>query len=273
MGKDCHGRKGKHQLLLVPPGSIIKDAETDEVLADLVAPGDVFIAARGGNGGWGNCHFASAANRTPRRALPGRPGEERWLRIELKLLADVGLIGLPNAGKSTLLSRLSAANPKVADYPFTTLEPQLGVLQFEDHDPAIIADIPGLVEGAHRGVGLGHAFLKHVERTAILLHLVDAGAGADQVLADLAVIEEELRRYDAALLDRRQVLVLNKIDLLDLEELAEIRAALARRGLNVMAISAREGEHLEELKALLVRLLDEHADSVEENSSEPLIEP
>ena len=183
-GSDKHGRGGKDSVLRVPLGSVIKDAETGAVLADLTEPEQTFLAAEGGRGGLGNARFATSTNRTPRKATPGQPGVERWLVIELKLLADVGLIGLPNAGKSTLLSRLSAANPKIASYPFTTLEPQLGVLQFPYTDPCIIADIPGLIEGASHGVGLGHQFLRHIERTAVLLHLIDASTEGDQPLAD-----------------------------------------------------------------------------------------
>ena len=257
-GKDQYGRKGKDYIMYVPPGSSIKDAETGELLADLLGPGEYFVAASGGRGGWGNCHFATAANRAPRRATPGQPGEERWLRIELKLIADIGLIGLPNAGKSTLLSRLSAANPKVAAYPFTTLEPQLGVLHIKYAEPAIIADIPGLIKGAHKGVGLGHAFLKHVERSSILIHLLDVSQGQEQVLEDLAVIEEELRRYDADLLERRQALVLNKTDLVDAQELGDIQHALKDCGMRLIALSAKEKHNLESLKELLAELLDEN---------------
>ncbi len=253
-GKDRHGRSGKDCVVRVPLGSVISDAETGEVLADLVKPGDRFLAARGGKGGLGNARFATATNRAPRKATPGRPGEERWLRIELKLLADVGLIGLPNAGKSTLLSRLSAANPKVASYPFTTLEPQLGVLQFRFRDPCIIADIPGLIEGAHEGVGLGHKFLRHIERTAILLHVIDCSG--DDPLADYRILERELEAYREELLDRHKLLVLNKIDLIDRERLGELRRIFADQGLETHAISARTGQGIDELKETLAEIMD-----------------
>ncbi|MFP7755644.1 GTPase ObgE [Thermodesulfobacteriota bacterium B35] len=255
-GSDKHGRSGRDCIVKVPLGSVISDAETGEVLADLVNPGDTFLAARGGKGGLGNARFATATNRAPRKATPGRPGEERWLRIELKLLADVGLIGLPNAGKSTLLSKLSAANPKVASYPFTTLEPQLGVLQFRFRDPCIIADIPGLIEGAHEGVGLGHKFLRHIERTAILLHVIDASTEGDRPFRDHQVLEGELEAYRQDLLDRHKLVVLNKTDLIDAARLEEVRDLFAGRDIPVHTISAMTGEGIEQLKETLADILD-----------------
>lgn len=255
-GSDRHGRSGKDCVVRVPLGSVISDAETGEVLADLVHPGDTFLAARGGKGGLGNARFATATNRAPRKATKGKPGEERWLRIELKLLADVGLIGLPNAGKSTLLSKLSAANPKVASYPFTTLEPQLGVLQFRFRDPCIIADIPGLIEGAHQGVGLGHRFLRHIERTSILLHVIDCSGEGDRPLADYRVLEKELEAYREELLHRHKLLVLNKIDLVNAERLDALHHLFADQGLTVHAISAKTGEGIDELKETLADILD-----------------
>lgn len=251
-GKNKHGRNGKDYLLYVPIGSIIRDAESGEMLADLVCEGDQFIAAKGAPGGYGNCHFATSRNRAPRFAEEGKSGEERWLRIELRLLADVGLIGLPNAGKSTLLSKLSAASPKVASYPFTTLEPQLGVLQFADRDPLIIADIPGLIENAHRGAGLGHKFLRHVERTQILLHVIDVSGGIDKAIADYRVLENELRFYNDALLDRRCYVVFNKVDLiLDRTVLSELKDIFRQLNIKAVAISALTGEGIGELKELL----------------------
>lgn len=257
MGKDMHGRKGKDCVVQIPLGSIIKDAQTGTVLADMTEPGARFLAARGGRGGHGNMHFATSVNRAPRKATPGKPGEEFWLKIELKLLADVGLIGLPNAGKSTLLSKLSAANPKVAPYPFTTLEPQLGVLQFKLRDPCIIADIPGLIEGAHEGVGLGHKFLRHVERTSILLHVLDAAGEGDKPLEDLIVLERELEAYKEELLERTRLIVLNKIDLIEESRIAELRGQFSRFGRNLAFISAETGRGIEELKDLLSDILDE----------------
>lgn len=256
-GKDRHGRNGKDNTVKVPLGSVIKDAETGEVLTDLTEPGQIYLAVRGGRGGLGNARFASSTNRAPRKATPGKPGEERWLKIELRLIADVGLIGLPNAGKSTLLSKLSAANPKVAPYPFTTLEPQLGVLHLPYGESCIIADIPGLVEGAHEGVGLGHKFLKHVERTSVLLHIIDCSTENDQPLADFRVLEKELAAYNSELLDRRYVIVLNKIDLVDNERLAELQAQFADVGLQNVAVSAQTGEGLDKLKEMLAVLFEE----------------
>lgn len=255
MGKKRHGRKGGDKIVLVPRGSLIKDAETGELLADLVTEGERFLAAGGGAGGQGNVRFATAHNRAPRRATPGKPGEERWLKVELKLLADVGLIGLPNAGKSTLLSKLSAARPRIAAYPFTTLEPQLGILRFEYSDtPCVIADIPGLIEGAHQGVGLGHTFLRHIERTKVLLHVIDAAA-LDPWL-DYQVLEEELRLYRDELASRQRFIVLNKIDLIDDEEqLAALSGHFQQQGLDVLMVSALEGQGLAELKDKLAAIM------------------
>ncbi len=255
-GSDKHGRGGKDCYLRVPLGSVIKDAETGEVLVDLVEDEQVFMAAEGGKGGLGNSRFATSTNRTPRKATPGRPGEERWLIIELKLLADVGLIGLPNAGKSTLLSKLSAANPKIAPYPFTTLEPQLGVLHLRYNEPCIIADIPGLIEGAHQGVGLGHQFLRHIERTSILLHLIDVSGDGEQPLNDYRILAAELAAYRRELLERAHLVLLNKIDLIDEDRLAEVKAQFTALNLDVLTISAETGDGLEQLKTRLADLLE-----------------
>lgn len=254
-GKKMHGRNGKDCVFSVPVGSIIKDAETGEVLIDLLYDKDSFLAARGGKGGKGNVHFASAQNRTPRRAGRGTAGEERWLRIELKLLADAGLIGMPNAGKSTLLAKLSAANPKVADYPFTTLEPQLGVIHFEYHKSCIIADIPGLIKGAHAGAGLGHKFLRHVERTKVLLHVIDAAGAGDEPLNHYHVLENELRQYNEELLGRQRLALLNKIDLLPKSRLTELIDAFAAQGVSVIAVSALTGRGIAELKEKLAQTI------------------
>ena len=253
-GKDMHGRKGKNLIMKVPIGSVIKSAETDEVIIDLIEDGQEFVAAVGGSGGYGNAHFASGANRTPRFAADGRDGEERWLRIELKLIADVGLVGLPNAGKSSILSTLSAANPKIADYPFTTLEPQLGVLQVKQHPSYIIADIPGLIEGAHSGVGLGHSFLKHIERTSVILHVIDISE--DEHFSHYRVIESELAKYKKELSDRVKMVVLNKKDLVDPEMADEIAREYESEGLDVVVVSARTGDGVDNLKKTLVGTLD-----------------
>ncbi len=259
-GSDKHGKAGKDFVLRVPPGSILKDAETNEILIDLAEPGDRYLAAQGGKGGFGNARFTTSTNRAPRKATPGREGEELWLKIELKLLADIGLIGLPNAGKSTLLSKLSSANPKVAAYPFTTLEPQLGVLKVKYHRPLIIADIPGLIEGAHKGVGLGHKFLRHVERTSVLVHVID-GAGEmegdkEKPLHDLRVLERELAAFKEELLDRRQIIILNKIDLMEPDQLVDIRSLFSKEGYETFPVSAESGENIEQLKDMFAELVD-----------------
>jgi len=254
-GKDMHGRHGNDCSMEVPVGSLIKDSETGEILADLLHDGDTFLAARGGDGGLGNTRFASGTNRTPRFATKGEAGEEKWLRIELKLMADIGLVGLPNAGKSTLLSRLSAANPKIASYPFTTLEPQLGVLKFRFRKQVIIADIPGLVEGAHAGVGLGHTFLRHIERTKILLHVIDVSDLEYQ--KNYYIIENELQSYKEELVERTRFLVLNKADLIDPEELLDIRQWFAGIGRDTLVISGLIGTGIEELKSFLEENLPE----------------
>jgi GTP-binding protein len=255
-GSDKHGRGGKDTVVPVPVGSVVKDAETGQVLVDLVEPGQRWIAAHGGKGGFGNARFATSTNRAPRKATSGTPGEELWLKIELKLLADVGLIGLPNAGKSTLLSRLSAANPKVAAYPFTTLSPQLGVLQFKFMDPCIIADIPGLIEGACEGVGLGHQFLRHVERTSILLHVIDCSGDDDQPFVDYQVLSKELEAYNDTLAERTHLVVLNKIDCIDGGRLQEIELYFVNQGLDVVAVSALEGTHIDQLKEKIADILE-----------------
>jgi GTP-binding protein len=255
-GSDKHGRSGRDTIVPVPPGSVISDAETGEVLADLTEPGQRYLAARGGKGGYGNARFATSTNRAPRKATPGQPGEERWLKIELKLIADVGLVGLPNAGKSTLLSRLSRANPKVAPYPFTTIEPQLGVLQVEDHRPIIIADIPGLIEGASKGVGLGDAFLRHIERTGVLVFVLDGSGDEKDALADLAILEKELSAYDPQLLQRRHVYLLNKIDLLSRPERVQRCNLLREKGIDVLPVSGKSGENIDRLQNRIANLVD-----------------
>jgi len=253
-GKDMHGRKGKSCYLQVPLGSVIKSAETGEILADLREEGDQYVAAHGGKGGAGNPHFASGTNRTPRIAKKGQEGEEMWLFIELKLIADIGLVGLPNAGKSTLLSQLSAANPKVASYPFTTLEPQLGVLHLKHMESCIIADIPGLIEGAHEGVGLGFTFLRHIERTRILLHILDGSS--EKALDEYHVVENELEAYNKELIDRTTLVVLNKADIAEPDHLESLKKSLEKKGLQVAIISGLTGQGIEELKETIADVLD-----------------
>ncbi len=218
--KNMTGAAGADLYLDVPCGTAIYDVTTDQLMGDLVEPGQLLCVAQGGKGGLGNRHFLSNRNRAPEHALPGLPGEERQLRLELKLLAEVGIVGLPNAGKSTLISALSAARPKIADYPFTTLIPNLGVVRRPSGDGTVFADIPGLIEGAHQGLGLGHEFLRHIERTRLLLHVVDATA--EQPVENFHTIRQELAAYGRDLSDRPQVLALNKVDALTPEALTEL---------------------------------------------------
>lgn len=212
---NCTGASGKDLIVQVPCGTTIYDAETGDLLGDLTQPNQELIIAAGGKGGLGNQYFLSNRNRAPEYSLPGLPGERKLLRLELKLLAEVGIIGLPNAGKSTLISSLSAARPKIADYPFTTLIPNLGVVRKPTGDGTVFADIPGLIEGAADGAGLGHDFLRHIERTRVLLHLIDATS--DDVIRDYNTIEQELQAYGRGLNERMQILALNKIDAVDRE--------------------------------------------------------
>jgi GTPase len=251
-----HGKAGDDLFLAVPPGTAVLDGETGALIADLVAVGQEVMVAKGGRGGLGNTHFATAVHQAPKHAQRGEPGEERWLRLELRLIADVGLVGLPNAGKSTLLAALTNATPKIASYPFTTLEPNLGVMDLgvEDGRLPTIADVPGLIEGASAGLGLGHAFLRHVERTRILLHVVD-GAAKDPAW-DHAVIRDELEAHDPALLQKPMLVVFNKLDLAAAREAwPAFRASMEAAGTGVVAISADEGEGLEDLRAAVAGLL------------------
>ena len=229
-GRQCSGRAGEDLVIPVPLGTVVRDADTEELIGDLTAAGQRLLVAQGGRGGLGNTHFKSSTNRAPRRTVPGSPGETRELRLELQVLADVGLLGLPNAGKSTFLRAVSQARPKVADYPFTTLHPQLGVVQVEAHRSFVIADIPGLIEGAHAGAGLGIQFLKHLARTRILLHLVDVAPldeGVDPA-ADAKTIVRELKAFSPELATRERWLVLNKIDLLPPSERDARKAKIVR---------------------------------------------
>jgi len=218
------GADGSHRIIEVPCGTVIYDTETDEILGDLVEPGQTLRVAKGGNGGLGNKHFLSNSNRAPEYALPGREGERHHLRLELKLLAEVGIIGLPNAGKSTLIASLSAARPKIADYPFTTLVPNLGVVRKPNGDGTVFADIPGLIEGAHLGTGLGHDFLRHIERTRLLLHMIDATA--EDPIANYQMIQQELQAYGRGLPERPQIIALNKVDAVDKETLDNLEIQL-----------------------------------------------
>jgi GTP-binding protein len=253
-GKNQTGARGEDAIIPVPPGTVARDADTHALLADLTAPDQQVIVARGGKGGRGNASFASATHQAPRLAERGLPGEERWLHLELKLLADVGLIGMPNAGKSTLLAAVSAARPKIADYPFTTLQPNLGVVNVDNEYDFVAADLPGLIEGAHAGAGLGHQFLRHIERTRLLVHLLDGAA--EDPLAHFDQINQELTLFNPALADRPQVVVLNKLDLPDARQRwPHVKQAMDQRGLPVYAISATTGEGVRELMAQVGAML------------------
>lgn len=252
-GKNKHGAGGEDIVIKVPVGTVVRDACTGELVADLAQPGQKVLVAKGGRGGRGNARFVTPTDRAPRRAEEGQPGEERWLDLELKLLADVGLVGLPNAGKSTLLSRLSAARPKIADYPFTTLEPVLGVVQVDYGVSFVMADIPGLIAGAHQGVGLGHEFLRHVERTRVLAHVIDVSPGQD-VVASMETVERELELYGHGLAEKPRVVVANKIDVPGSEEgLARLAARVP--GGRVFPVSGATGAGLRELVRHLAGML------------------
>jgi len=252
MGSNRHGKTGADVEVHLPLGSVVVDADSGERVADLVTAGERVRLVQGGNGGWGNQHFATPTRQAPRFAKPGLPGEERRLAIELKLLADVAIIGFPNAGKSTLIAAISAAKPKIADYPFTTLVPHLGVVtSHHDRRALVVADIPGLIEGAHRGAGLGIRFLKHVERCRLLCHLIDASAEGDAE-PDVAAIESELERFSPEVARRPRVLVASKTDgVSDPNRVASIRRAAERRGLPFLEISAATGAGLKELVGFL----------------------
>ena len=234
-GADRYGKGADDIMLHMPVGTLIRDLDTDEVVADLTAHGQEVVLAKGGKGGLGNIHFKSSTNRAPRKCTPGEEGINRLLHLELKVLADVGLLGMPNAGKSTLISAVSAARPKVADYPFTTLHPNLGVVRMDENHSFVMADIPGLIEGAAEGAGLGHRFLRHLSRTGLLLHVVDLAPFDEEVdpAAEALALAEELRKYDEALYDKPRWFVLNKLDVVPEEERAErVAAFLAAVGWN-----------------------------------------
>ena len=265
-GSDCHGRSGEDMILKVPVGTVVFDADSGEQLFDFIAPGQRFRAARGGHGGRGNGNpaFVRPWHQAPREHEDGRPGQERHLRLELKLLADVGLVGFPNAGKSTLISRISAARPKIAAYPFTTLEPHLGVVSADpDAGPGngrifVVADLPGLIEGAHEGVGLGIRFLKHVERTRLIAHLVDTSDASDRdPIRDFEIIEHELAAFSPELAKKPMIVVATKLDATtNRERLEKLRAFAVGRGLEFHAISSASGEGVVELVRAIANALD-----------------
>ncbi len=271
-GKDKHGRSGEDLVLLVPVGTLVKDAHTGEILVDLNKPGMRWTAARGGLGGRGNARFVTSTRQAPRIAEEGKEGESRELILELKLLADVGLVGFPNAGKSTLIAAVSAARPKIADYPFTTLVPNLGVVAYGEAPPFVMADIPGLIEGAHQGAGLGIRFLRHIERTRILVHVVDAVAVPPaNPLEPYRVIEKELAQYSEKLMRKPRLVALNKMDLIadpeDRQQLLEVYRTL---GHPTVAISALTRQGLDGLLQTVVHVLEQTSREPEEP---PVAEP
>src|SRR6187402_3208965 len=270
MGSDMFGAMGSDITLKMPVGTIISDAETGEVLYELLQPGEVITIAKGGDGGFGNMRFKSAINRAPRQKTPGWPGEKKSLKLELKVLADVGLLGMPNAGKSTLITAISNAKPKIADYPFTTLHPNLGVVRVAAEQSFVVADIPGLIEGASEGAGLGHLFLRHLQRTHLLLHLVDFApfdASVDPVAQAKAIVGE-LKKYDQALYEKPRWLVLNKLDMVPTEErAARVKDVVKRLRFKgpVFEISALTREGCEQL----VKSIYQHVKSVQKSEQEP----
>lgn len=257
-GKNMHGKSGEDLSVRIPVGTVIKDADTGEILADLIEHGQKVVVANGGRGGRGNARFMSNTNKAPTVAENGEPGEERNLLLELKLLADVGLVGFPNVGKSTIISQISAAKPKIADYHFTTLVPNLGVVALEDGESFVVADIPGLIEGAHTGAGLGHEFLRHTERTRLILHVLDiAGSEERDPLEDFQVIKGELRQYSQELADRPMLIVANKMDISSAEEnLKRLEEKLGEE-YRIFPVSAATGEGLKELVYAIAQILPE----------------
>jgi GTP-binding protein len=255
MGSDRHGAGGKDILLKVPVGTQVFDEDRETLLHDFTKLGETFVIAKGGNGGFGNAHFKSSTNRAPRNANPGQPGQERWIWLRMKLIADAGLVGLPNAGKSTFLSVVSAAKPKIADYPFTTLHPQLGVVLIDGRE-FVLADIPGLIEGAHEGLGLGDRFLGHIERCRVLLHLVDATC--EHAGKAYKTVRGELEAYEHDLTDKIEIVALNKIDAVDAEHLKDQKARLKRAAKKTpMLVSGATGHGVPEVLRALIEVISE----------------
>ena len=256
-GKQKTGRNGQDLIIEIPPGTLVKDADSNEVLKDFTAAGESYIVVRGGQGGLGNTRFKTSTNRAPRYAQPGEAGQFHKLKLELKLLADVGIIGLPNAGKSTLISKISSATPKIGDYPFTTLTPTLGVVETGWGEPFVVADIPGLIEGAHQGAGLGTQFLRHIERTRILIHMVDAGTvDPDHPLDDYETVNKELKSFNAQLTQKPQIVVLNKMDLAGTEDAADAFIDALHHE-PVILISALKKKGVKKLISRILELLDQ----------------
>lgn len=254
-GNNKHGKNGKNTVIRIPPGTLVTDLESEQVLADLATPGEQFVVAEGGKGGRGNARFKSSTNQAPRRVEPGLEGEERHLHLELKLLADIGIIGFPNVGKSTLISRISAARPKIANYPFTTITPNLGVVRADNYRSFVVVDIPGLIEGASEGVGLGTQFLRHIERTKCFVHIIDVSATMREPVEDFHALNAELEQYDSALCRRPQLVVANKIDILqDDGRFTDLQMFCQDRQLPFLAISAVTGQGIQELVQAMTRL-------------------
>ena len=257
-GSKRHGQDGQDIVVKVPVGTVMADEETGQVIYDFTVPGDRIIVAHGGKGGRGNAQFATSTNRAPRHHEEGRQGEQRRLLLELKLIADVGLVGLPNAGKSTLISRISAARPKIGDYPFTTLEPHLGVVDLGEYRTLVVADIPGLIEGAHEGAGLGDRFLRHIERTRLLLHLVDVSCFDCDPVVDYQTVQKELSAYSTSVASKPCIVVAAKVDAIsDASKLEDLKQFCSRNGLEFVQISSAAGTGLSELVHLAGRRLDE----------------
>ncbi len=257
--KKCYGKDGEHMYIKVPAGTLIRDTESGKIIADLKHDGDTFVAARGGKGGWGNTHFATPTRQVPKFAKPGQRGIERTITLELKLLADVGLIGFPNVGKSTILASVSGARPKIANYHFTTLEPNLGVVELGDAGSFVLADIPGIIEGANEGIGLGHEFLRHVERTRLLLHVVDvSGIEGRDPISDFDIICDEMKKFNENLATRPQIVVANKTDIITDEFLYQnFCEEIKRRGLPLFEISAATNKGTRELMLYVSSALKE----------------
>lgn len=271
LGSNKHGRGAEDLVLRVPLGTIIKDADTKEIIADVTEIGQKVVLAKGGRGGRGNSRFANSNRKAPEFAEQGEPGQERWIELELKLLADVGLVGYPNAGKSTIISKVSAAKPKIADYPFTTITPNLGVVKVDDYS-FVIADVPGLIEGAHEGIGLGHRFLKHVERTKVLVHVIDmAGTDGREPWDDFEIINRELKLYNPVLAQRPQIIAANKMDMPGaLEKLEEFREKIGSE-YKIFPVSALNGEGLQIMIYNVVDMLHSIPDTLPPVVQEKLI--
>ena len=272
--KNMYGKAGEDLIIKVPCGTVVRDCETDEIIADIVNKDQKILVAEGGRGGRGNSHFATSSRQSPHFCEPGEPAIERELELELRLIAEVGIVGMPNAGKSTLISVISSAKPKIADYPFTTLVPNLGVVRKPDGDGIVIADIPGLIEGASEGVGLGHDFIRHIERTRLLIHIVDsAGVNGTSPEDAYKIIQNELKEYDKSLIKKQQLLVLNKIDILSDEDCKKLKAYFKKKKLNPIFISAATKKNVDSLLNELFKFLDKNPKKEEENEVHEFYDP